>query len=64
MLDDALTDAIAAAVADAGQPPAVAARLNAWLKRLAEGDVGRDENTQFLVNVRKELIGGGVKNAD
>lgn len=55
MLDKALTEAIAEVVVEAGQPASVAQRLTAWLTRLSETDVGRDENTQFLMNVLNAL---------
>jgi hypothetical protein len=56
MLDKALTEAIAEVVAEAGQPASVAHRLTAWLTRLSETDLGQDENTQFLANVRNALM--------
>ncbi|WP_447909478.1 CxC ATPase DNA modification system associated small protein [Brevundimonas bullata] len=56
MLDKALIEALEDVVREEGQPRAVAQRLAAWLNRLSEAEVGRDENTSLLANVREALV--------
>ncbi len=63
MLDKALIEAITAVVAEEGQPKAVAHRLIAWLTRMSEIELGKDENTQFLNNVRDALLLPGTADA-
>jgi hypothetical protein len=63
MLDKALTEAIAAVVTEEDQPKTVAMRLTAWLTRMSEVELGRDENTQFLQNVRDALLLPGTGDA-
>ncbi|WP_334162679.1 CxC ATPase DNA modification system associated small protein [Phenylobacterium sp.] len=63
MLDPALVEAISDVVAEEQQPKSVALRLTAWLTQMSEGDLTRDENTQFLENVR-EVIAVEVGDAD
>ena len=64
MLDPALVAAIADAVAAENRSPNVARRLTAWVRRLSDGDVGRDENTGFIANVREALREPGTPHAD
>jgi hypothetical protein len=64
MLDPALVTAIAEAVKAEGRSPNVARRLTAWVRRLSEGDVGRDENNGFIANVREALRETGSSDAD
>jgi len=56
MLDKALIEALEEVVREEGQPRAVAQRLAAWLSRLSEAELGRDDNTQLLANVREALV--------
>lgn len=63
MLDPALVEAINEVVAEERQPKSVALRLTAWLTQMSEGDLSRDEHTQFLDNVR-EAISVEVGDAD
>jgi len=64
MLDKALMEAIDAVVSEEGQPKAVAQRLKAWLSRMSENELGKDENTQFLNNVREALTLAGGRDED
>lgn len=54
-LDPALIRALETAVEDAGQPKAVAQRLQAWLTALGQGDASDDSSGQFYSNVLAEL---------
>lgn len=56
MLDKALVEALGEVVKATGQPQSVGQRLLAWLTRMSETEVGRDENNQFLANVRDALV--------
>lgn len=58
MLDKALIDALDEVVREEGQPRAVAQRLAAWLTRLSEAELGRDDHTQLFANVREALVVG------
>lgn len=58
MLDKALKEAIDEVVNEAGQPKSVAQRLTAWLTRMSEAELEREENAQFLHNVREALVLG------
>ena len=63
MLDKALIEALDEVVAEEGQPKSVALRLAAWLTQMSDGEPSRDENTQFLTNVR-EALATGTQDAD
>lgn len=64
MLDEALVSAINDVAADMGQPTSVAQRLIAWLSQLSDGEPTREEELQFLDNVRKALVVGESNHAD
>lgn len=55
MLDKALIETLENVVREEGQSRAVAQRLGAWLSSLSEKELTRDDNTQFLANVREAL---------
>lgn len=55
MLDEALVEALADVVAEAGQPKSVAQRLIAWLEALSKSEPSLDANTQALINVHNAL---------
>ena len=54
-LDPALSDALARAVKDAGQPASLGARLTAWLEALGEGQTGDDDNLHYYEMAMAEL---------
>ncbi len=54
-LDPELESAIRTVVADTKQPPAVAQRLIAWLKDLSEAEIGLEDKSRHLDNVRSAL---------
>lgn len=56
MIDEALKAAITEVLEERGQPPNVAQRLIAWLSRMSEVTLGKDENTQLLRNVLDALV--------
>lgn len=63
-LDQALEDALHAAVAQAGQPKPVAQRLVAWLKTLSDGERSEDQNLSFYENVMSAIIVEAGENED
>lgn len=56
MLDDALVEAMGEVAREMGQPSAVSQRLLAWLTQLSEGGLAREDEAQFLENVRSALV--------
>ncbi len=54
-LDAELENAIRKVVVELRQPPAVAQRLVAWLKDLSEADIGLEDKSRHLDNVRSAL---------
>lgn len=57
-LDPAVVRALREAVAEEGQPPAVADQLQAWLLTLSEGDAGVDAQMQIYDVIRNQLALG------
>ena len=55
MLDGALEEAIAKVTRDAGQPESVARRLIAWLRRMSEMELVKEDNARFLSDVCHEI---------
>lgn len=56
MLDKALSKALDEVVEEAGQPQTVARRLKAWLTRMSEGEISREDKERFLKDVCDELV--------
>jgi len=54
-LDKELEEAVRSVVAEAMQPAAVAQRLIAWLKELSEIDLGPEDKSRHLDNLRSAL---------
>jgi hypothetical protein len=63
-LDKELEDAVRSVVAETKQPSAVAQRLIAWLKELSESDLGPEDNSRHLDNLRSALDLGGDADED
>lgn len=63
-LDEALTAAVHEAVAEEGQPKAVAARLIAWLDALSDGDEPIDRQEQFYASLVGAIVAGGNGDED
>lgn len=63
-LDKELEDAVRFVIADAKQPVAVAQRMIAWLKELSETELGPEDQSRHLDNVRTalQLSGGADEN--
>ena len=55
MLDPALEEALAEVVGEAGLSEAVARRLTAWLRRMSEGELVREDNVVFLSEACSEI---------
>lgn len=56
MLDKSLIEALAIVVSESGQPQSVAKRLTAWLTRMSEGDLPREEHERFLQDVCSAIV--------
>lgn len=54
-LDKELEDAVHSVVGGAKQPSAVAQRLISWLKELSETDLGPEDKSRHLDNLRSAL---------
>lgn len=54
-LDKELEEAVRSVVAEAKQPSTVAQRMIAWLKELSESDLGPEDKSRHLDNVRSAL---------
>lgn len=63
-LDEALAAAIHAAVAEEGQPKALAARLIAWLEAVSSGEEPIDRQEQFYANLVAAVVVGSDADAD
>ena len=56
MLDKALVEALGEVVSEAGQPKSVARRLMAWLTRMSEGELPREDHERFLKDVCNAIV--------
>jgi hypothetical protein len=63
-LDKELEEAVRSVVAEAKQPSAVAQRLIAWLKELSETDLGPEDKSRHLDNLRGALDLSGDAHED
>jgi hypothetical protein len=59
-----LEEAVRSVVAEAKQPVAVAQRLIAWLKELSESDLGAEDKSRHLDNLRAALDLSGNAHED
>ncbi len=63
-LDPAVRAALYEATKNVGQPDVVARRLAAWLDEKSKGESGAEQELNFYENVMRELVPGGVTDAD